>query len=174
MKTLHICLLASIITICAPIMSLEAQPTTYIYTGQYFSRFLDFPDQPFNTSDRVVGELILPNPLPANFSTPNVSTLGASWYFSDGVGANSWNWPGGPGGGWFQPYVSTDANGNIVSWNFILNTPVSGGTQWLVTSDGGDAGELYDPPVFGNQYADPCAWSEGVGSWTTYTRAIML
>lgn len=145
--------------------------TEYIYTGQYFSNLLDFPNQPFSTSNKIVGAVIVPITLPANFSTSNASQIsGISWYFSDGLRASSWNWLGGPGGGWYQPLLATDSNGDIFSWNFNVSTPYAASPSvWLQTTSWGDYGYYYDPSFFGNQYANQCASSSDIGSWTIVT-----
>jgi hypothetical protein len=59
--------------------SVQAVPTTYVYTGNFFN----IVNAPYTTSDRVTATVELASPLPANMSLGSVTPLAFS--FSDGV-----------------------------------------------------------------------------------------
>jgi hypothetical protein len=156
-----------LITICAItvlVMVGRADASfVYLYEGQPFAVGASGtppPGLPYTTSMRITGEISFDNPLPPNFLTSNASEIpGFAFSFFDGVASYSWNYPGGAGGGWYQPRLSTDSEGNIVDWWFQCMQSLPA----MTTTTGGDTGWTYTP---GDQFKHPVAYSAGPGVWT--------
>jgi hypothetical protein len=101
---------------------------TYFYKGNPFTQATGV----YTTSDSLSGSITLRSPLAANLNNANISTQIATFSFSDGV--YLWN----PTDSRLNTAIfSTDPNGNITFWSFIL-----AGTAAPVVGCGGTCGAL--------------------------------
>ena len=90
--------------------------TIYTYTGNDFT----IATGPYATSDRVTGTIDLATALGDNFGPSLIVPV--SFSFSDGVQTLT-NSTAGVDANFFG--FSTDASGNIVTWNVLINEPLS-------------------------------------------------
>src|SRR5262245_50400610 len=84
--------------------SVQAVPTTYVYTGNPFQ----FVSGPYSTSDFVTAMVRLASPLPANMPLTGVTVLALS--LSDGV--QTFHYPPSP----ITVLLGTGPTGNINQW----------------------------------------------------------
>jgi len=78
------------------------------------------PDTSYTATDHVVATLVLDNPLPANLPYQDIRTF-AGFSLTMNDGQHTVATPLTSGEGMFAE-VSTDANGNILQWRFVINT----------------------------------------------------
>ena len=126
-----------------------AQTYVYTYTGNDFTSVFNAANElfygsvPYTTSDKITGSISLSAPLGANYSgNPSANML--SFLFMDGVGPQ--NAVGPP---LTFPYLyystfGTDSSGNIVSWNFEVNTFTPTGIESKTIQTENDSGNVVD------------------------------
>jgi len=135
------------IALCS--VSAHAQTYVYTYTGNDFTSVSNAPNPPpfgslpYTTSDKVTGSITFSAPLGANYAG-NPSATMLSFNFTDGVGPQ--NAVGPP---LTFPYLyystfGTDSSGNIVSWNFEVNTFTPSGTESKTIQTENDSGGAVD------------------------------
>jgi hypothetical protein len=145
-----------------------AQTYVYTYTGNYFTSVANPPNPPpfplgppYTTSDKVTGSITFSAPLGADYAG-NPSATMLSYNFTDGVGPQ--NAVGPP---LTFPYLyystfATDSSGNIVSWNFEVNTFTPTGIESKTIQTENDSGGVVDS---GNlDYEGLISWGGSVTS----------
>ena len=157
---------------------LDAQVTTYTYTGSPFTAVM----APYTTSDSITGTFTTSSPIPGGLTfndnpggcgncAGNVAALVTNYSFSDGV--NTWDTTNTVTSGLAAAefFVNTDAQGNIVSWYIVLigaTAPFQFGEGLLSTQN--CCGTAADQVQF---YPDVRTFSDAsgpAGTWAAVSR----
>ena len=135
--------------------------TIVTYTGNYFDFFSPTTGNPWTTADRIIGTLVLANPLSNYQSLPltNVSSDVSSFSFSDGVNTFS-----NTTADTISVLFSTDASGAPTNWSLAINrtTPQSQLSTYYMSGFAVDQVLTYITPT--DEYA--ASVSHVLGIWS--------
>ncbi|HEY4009301.1 MAG TPA: PEP-CTERM sorting domain-containing protein, partial [Acidobacteriaceae bacterium] len=131
--------------------------TGYSYTGNYFDTLQDGigGTTPYTTSDRVTGSFLVSSPLGDNF---NGTVTPTGYSFSDGVNTDDPT-----DSGIVDFAITTDATGEITSWNINVGSGPAFGSSFLefysITSDSITGDSASDFLGGGASNTSPGTWS---------------